>query len=489
MSLLRTPSAPIWGLLLTLLLGKAMAEPLKLQETLPKGSLFGLYVAYLDPAQQGESSPVLEHNADLLLPPASTLKLLTALAAKLVLPADFRFVTEVLADPNGQNSQDWVIRFGGDPSLSREQLKQLLSKAKTALGTARLRDIWIDDSAFVGHERGLGWPWENLGACYSSPVTAVSIDDNCVQAAVYSNLKPGQRVRVNVPAHQPIRVQAEAEVVSASQQRERLCNLDLSAAEDNSYRLSGCWPESKNPLPLKLAVQNPARFAQDIVRAQAKALGLSIKGQVRIGRPSGPSGKTMGKTLALHRSAPLPDLLRQMLHRSDNQMADALLKTLGGQYHQLPGSYRAGLSALRRVLKDQAAIDLANAILEDGSGLSRSNRLNARQLGQVLDYIYRQDAQLGLLDLLPVSGESGTLQYRRSLNQPPLKGQYRGKTGTLFGTHNLAGIFTTAKGSRLLVVQFLTNYFPASGSNSGEPGPKPYIRFEQRLYNSLYSDY
>ncbi|MEO5344235.1 MAG: D-alanyl-D-alanine carboxypeptidase/D-alanyl-D-alanine-endopeptidase [Gammaproteobacteria bacterium SHHR-1] len=480
MPLFRTPLT----LFLCLMLGSLAAEPLRLQETLPEGSQFGLYVQYLKPVP-GSDRVALEHNADLLLPPASTLKLLTALAARLVLPNDFRFVTEVLTNPNGQNSQDWVIRFGGDTSLSREQLKQLLSKAKTALGASQVRDIWIDDSAFVGHERGLGWPWENLGACYSSPVTAVSIDDNCVPAAVYSNLQPGQRVRVNVPKHQPIEVLAEADVVSASQQRERLCNLDLSGGDDNRYRLSGCWPQSKNPLPLKLAVQNPARFAQDIVRAQAKALDLNLKGQVRIGRPSGPAGKTMGKTLALHRSAPLPDLLRQMLHRSDNQMADALLKTLGGRFHQLPGSYRAGLSALRRVLRDQAGIDLSRAIIEDGSGLSRSNRLSPRQLGQVLDYLYRNDAQLGLLDLLPVSGESGTLQYRRSLSRPPLKGRYRAKTGTLFGTRNLAGIFTTAKGSELLVVQFISNYFPIKDT----AGPKPYIRFEQRLYNGLYSDF
>lgn len=466
----RTPLKPLAILLLSLLSSTSQAADLNLQESLPPGSQYGLLVQGLD--AQGKA--LMEHNADVLLPPASTLKVVTALAARLVLDPGFCF--ETLLERQGN---DLIIRFSGDPTLSREQLRQLLQKLKTQGGN--WQDLWIDDSAFAGPERGLGWPWENLGACYSGPVGAATLDANCVQVSVLSNAQPGALVSVQVPAGQPIRIDSEALILSAEDKQKRHCDLDLNLGEDNHYWLSGCWAQSKNPLVLKLAVQKPSAYAAGVVAAMLKAEGISLKGQVRIGKPT--AGER--QTLVRHQSAPIEVLIDLMLKRSDNLIADSLLKTLGGVWFQQPGSYRNGLLALRRVLKEKAGIDLGLAILEDGSGLSRSNRITPRLMAQVLAYIQKEDARLGLLKAFPVSGESGTLQYRPSMNQPPLKGRFAAKTGTLFGTKNLAGIFTTAKGRKLVVVQFVTEYFPRDTPK----GPKPLQRFEQRLYNKLYSDY
>lgn len=461
---------PLAVLLLSLLSCASQAADLKLQESLPPGSQYGLLVQGLDT----QAKVLMEHNADLLLPPASTLKVITALAARLVLPVGFRFAT--LLERQGE---DLIIRFSGDPSLSREHLRQLLGQLKTQGGP--WRDLWIDDTALSGPERGLGWPWENLGACYSGPVGAANLDANCVQVSVLSNAPPGSQVSVQVPSHQPIRIDSEASILSVQDKAERHCDLDLNLGENNHYWLSGCWVQSKNPLLLKVAVQHPSSYAAGVVGALLKTEGVGLKGQVRLGRP--PEGER--QTLARHESAPLEVLIDRMLKHSDNLIADSLLKTLGGVWFKQPGSYRAGLLALRRVLKEKAGIDLDLAILEDGSGLSRSNRITARRMAQVLTYIQRNDATLGLLKAFPVSGESGTLGHRPSMNQPPLKGRFVAKTGTLFGTKNLVGVFTTAKGHKLAVVQFVTDYFPQGEAK----GPKPIHRFEQRLYNKLYSDY
>lgn len=461
---------PLAILLLSLLSSTSQATDLKLQESLPPGSQYGLLVQNLGT----QAKVLMEHNADLLLPPASTLKILTALAARLVLPVGFRF--ETLLERQGE---DLIIRFSGDPSLSREHLRQLLGQLKAQGGP--WRDLWIDDTAFGGPERGLGWPWENLGACYSGPVGAANLDANCVQVSVLSNAPPGEKVSVQIPVDQPIRIDSEASILSAQDKAERHCDLDLNLGENNHYWLSGCWAQSKNPLVLKLAVQQPSGYAAGVVAALLKAQGIGLKGQVRLGRP--PEGER--QILARHQSAPIEVLIDRMLKHSDNLIADSLLKTLGGAWFQQPGSYRTGLLALRRVLKEKAGIDLGLAIIEDGSGLSRSDRITPRLMAQVLAYIGQNDASLGLLKAFPVSGESGTLGHRPSMNQPPLKGRFTAKTGTLFGTKNLAGIFTTAKGRKLVVVQFVTDYFPKDDTK----GPKSIHRFEQRLYNKLYSDY
>lgn len=445
-----------------------------LNALLPEGSQYALLVQRLDQA----ATSLREHNANLLLPPASTLKLITALAARLILPPDFRFSTRL-----EQVGRDLVLRFNGDPTLSSDALKQMLSRYHQESGGNLAEDLWIDDSAFNGHERGTGWPWENLGTCYSAPSSAVVIDRNCVAISVSSNDKPGSLVQANVPKHQPLKVTAKARVVTVAEQRERHCNLDLTYSADNSYELNGCWPQSKNPLALELAVQNPALYAQSVVESQLKELGINLKGRVRVGSPPGEPGKTF----ALQQSPTLTALLDRMLKHSDNLVADNLLKALGGNYFQQPGSYRNGLIALRQVIKEKAGIDLSKAIIEDGSGLSRSNLVSVRQLGQVVRYIYLHDKELNLLGLLPVAGESGTLRFRASINKPPLKGKLKAKTGTLFGTKNLAGVFTTAKGNPLVLIEFITGYF--LDDEGKDKGAKPVHLFESRLFNALYLEY
>ena len=123
----------------------------------------------------------------------------------------------------------------------------------------------------------------------------------------------------------------------------------------------------------------------------------------------------------------------------------------------------------------------------DGSGLSRNNRLTANDLMKVVTYIYRHP-QLGLMNDLPVSGKSGTLQYRRSLRDVPLKGKIIAKSGSLFGTYNLAGVIKTHNGKPLLFVQLVTNYYPHM--HDGEKAVlSPIYQFEKQLYTSLYKSY
>ncbi|MBU0500156.1 MAG: D-alanyl-D-alanine carboxypeptidase/D-alanyl-D-alanine-endopeptidase [Gammaproteobacteria bacterium] len=449
--------------------GPAVAASLDLNGLLPEGSQYAVLVQPL----AGNAAPLYEHDSDLLLPPASTQKVITALAARLILPQDFRFTTSL-----EQVGEDLVIRFSGDPTLTREDLQKLLTQYKQQQGKEQPRNVWLDDSAFTGVEHTQGLPWDNMGSCYSAPNAAVTLDRNCVYGAIYSDGEPGKPTRVNVPANQPIRVRTTAPVVTVEEIKATRCYLALSPYPDNQYLLSGCLGKRKEPLPLKFAVQNPTLFTLEVLENQLKQLGIKPAGEIKIGKPEDGAAKS----IASHLSAPLPNLMDQMLKRSDNLIADNLFKTLGGHYYNQPGSFANASAAVKEVLKEKAGIDLSRAILRDGSGLSRDNRVSARQLTEVIRYIGLNDKDLQLLALFPVSGVSGTLTYHRGLTKPPLKGKLVAKTGTLFGTKNLAGILTTAKGNRLLVTQFVTNYFPSKADGS----KKSIVQFEQRLYEGLY---
>ena len=190
---------------------------------LPDGSRAALLVESLDQ----QSSLLDTHNSDQYFPPASTLKLVTALAAKLELGDNFRFETQL-----EQIGKDVVIHFSGDPTLATEDLKQLFVVAKRN-GLSRIDgDIWLDNSAFTGYDRAVGWPWDILGVCYSAPATAISLDGNCVQASIYT--QEDGNTRVYVPEHFPVYVTTQASSVSKDQQESTQCDLELISSPDLS---------------------------------------------------------------------------------------------------------------------------------------------------------------------------------------------------------------------------------------------------------------
>ncbi len=222
---------------------------------------------------------------------------------------------------------------------------------------------------------------------------------------------------MHVPSYQDISVSTDAAAVTKDQQKARHCDLELYYDNRNAYRLSGCLAHRKKPLPLKFAVINPEKFASDIIRSTLEKNGIQLTGTIKTGKAPG------GRILATHQSKTLPALIREMVKDSDNLIADNLLKTLGHQTFDQPGSFTNGSEAVKKILEDKAGILLKNAVIVDGSGLSRNNRVSAYQLSQIVSYIYRHP-ELGLMETLPVSGVDGTLKYRHSLRQDPVKGVY-----------------------------------------------------------------
>jgi len=434
---------------------------------LPTGSRVAISI---EPLQ--DTTPYLTtSNRDQFFPPASTLKVVTALAAKLQLGDGFHFTTKIET-----NRQDAVIRFSGDPTLTSEDLKQLLLSAKQQ-GLQEIKgDLWLDGSAFTGYERAVGWPWDIVGVCYSAPSAAISLDENCVQASIYSQ-KNGA-TRVYTPEHFPIYVSSSAKTVSKEYYEENNCGLELLTTPDNHYQLQGCLVERKKPLPLKFAVQNPTLYTQRTLHSTLNQVGIKLRGDIRIGQPNtGPY-----RQIARHDSAKLPELLSVMLRKSDNLIADNLAKTIGAQYFNQAGSYNNGTEAIKQLLLEKANIDLAHAKIVDGSGLSRNNLFTSQDMASVLRFIWKNDATLNLIALMPTSGENGTLKYRRSMRNDPVKGQLIAKSGSVYGSKNMAGYGLDSHGNPTTIfVQYVADYHPVKRDDD-KPTIAPITQFEQLFY-------
>ncbi|PSW19048.1 serine-type D-Ala-D-Ala carboxypeptidase [Photobacterium sanctipauli] len=411
-------------------------------------------------------------------PPASIQKTITALAAASYLPKDFRFSTRI-----EQQGDNLIVRFSGDPTLMRTDLARLLRQARQKGITAVKGDVLLNGGQFNGYERAAGWPWDILGVCYSAPSSSLSLEHNCVQGALYSNKALGQTTRVNIPSHQPINVTTKAKVVSKDQQQQSHCDLELTTGYNNRYQLDGCLVKRDKPLPLNFAVQDTTAFITAVIKQELGNQGIRLSGKVKR------DDSAKGKLIATHYSSALPELLDTMMKDSDNLIADNLTKTLGARYFQQAGTFANGTEAIKAIIKEKTGINLESSILADGSGLSRNNRITAAKMAEVITYIHQQDEQLELLNTMPISGQSGTLRYRQSLRQPPLKGAIAAKSGSLYGTYNLAGQLTAKSGKTLLFVQMVTNYHPPERDENAPAVATPIEAFERQLYRQLYDSY
>jgi len=100
----------------------------------------------------------------------------------------------------------------------------------------------------------------------------------------------------------------------------------------------------------------------------------------------------------------------------------------------------------------EMGISTSKLVVKDASGLSKENRVTARQISQLLMVIYHDPKFLPLINGLPIGGVSGTLQHRFIETAPEAVGLVKAKTGTLNGTTNLAGFVESGDHQYIFVI-------------------------------------
>lgn len=447
---------------------------------LPDGANLALMVQKI-----GAPAPVIDYHAKQMALPASTMKVLTALAAMLQLGPEYRFKTTLESSgglSSGTLKGDLVARFDGDPTLSRQALRNMVATLKQRGITHVDGNLVIDTSVFASHDKAPGWPWNDMTQCFSAPPGAAIVDRNCFSVSLYSGKNAGDTAFIRTASFYPVNMFSEVKTLARGSAEAQYCELDVVPGELNRYTLTGCMIQRSEPLPLAFAVQNGASYAGAILKAELASAGIDYSGHlVRQTQPSQP-----GTVLAEHDSAQLHELLKVMLKKSDNMIADTVFRTIGRNYFGVAGTWRAGSDAVRRILKQKANVDLGNSIMVDGSGLSRHDLISPETMMQVLQYIAQHDNELNIIAMLPLAGYDGTLQYRAGLHEAGVTGKVSAKTGSLQGVYNLAGFMTTASGQRVAFVQFLSGY--AVAPEDQRQRRIPLVRFESRLYKDVYQN-
>ncbi|MEU0303803.1 D-alanyl-D-alanine carboxypeptidase/D-alanyl-D-alanine-endopeptidase [Streptomyces sp. NPDC006175] len=211
-------------------------------------------------------------------------------------------------------------------------------------------------------------------------------------------------------------------------------------------------------------VQDTAIDAGKVFAAQLADQGIGVTGDVTRGQAA-----TTDFPVAEHRSAELSVIVKQMLKTSDNDIAETLLRATALASGRA-ATYEGGTAAVRDVLTGWYGISVSNFEIHDGSGLSRSNRITAQTVAEILDLTTdpRHTKLKSISEGLPVAGEAGSTlgpEWGRfdTANSECAVGQVKGKTGTLTGATALSGL-TQGKDGRWKIFSFIENNSTAEGA-------------------------
>ncbi len=407
------------------------------------------------------SQTLFEHNASNALIPASNMKLFSDAAALLALGPDYQFKSQLSTDATrleqGILQGRLYLHLPGDPTLSTPDIDSLLA-ALIPLGVQRIEGdiILVSDHQLVD-PYAPGWDTRDLTYSYGAPLAPVILDENRLTITANPAEKNNQPALIETSdADQTMPIHNEINTVANS----RACGLDFQMSAQNQLTLKGCIGLGEGSVIQRIAIKNPLVYMQDKLRARLKAIRIDLNGEIRLGSaPSKP-----GLLLATHYSKPIAQLLADTLKPSDNLYADSLFLHAASYLNGSPLNWADAQETIKRFLSGQTGITLSDATLIDGSGLSRHDRLSARQTVDLLRFLHDHfPLSYEYIAALPIAGQDGTLQKR--LKKPSEKGFVRAKTGYMSGVTSLSGYLYTANAHTLAFALYINK----------KPGSNPRI--------------
>ena len=419
---------------------------------LPREAL-SVQVLPVEEASRGKNPPPprLSHRADVSVNPASLMKLVTTSAALELLGPSFTWRTPVYVEGvvrDGVLQGNLYLRGQGDPRLGVEKLWQLMRRVQ-GLGIQRIEgDIVLDRSAFEV-------PWRDPGSFDGEPLRPY----NATPDALLINFKSLLIHWVPDRFAQEVRIHTEPPLAGVQFPSQ----LPLTPGECGDYRsavkadfsdplkprFSGAYPASCGEKLWPVAYADPAQFAPRAILGMWQQLGGQLRGVVRDGVVP-----TQLKPVFWHESAPLAEVVRDINKYSNNVMAQQLFLTLSLQQQGL-GRQGSSQDIVNRWWRERVA--MAPPVLDNGSGLSREERITPAALARLLQVMWRSPVMPDLMASLPVAGQDGTLRRSQTQSRAHLK------TGSLRDVIGVAGYVVGQDGQRWVLVAIVNHPQASAG--------------------------
>ncbi len=420
--------------------------------------------ALVAPLQPASGQRELAFQAERVMQPGSVMKLVTSVVALDRLGPNHRGHTELLSaapQQGGALMGDLVLRGGADPELDLPQLWQLLQELRWQ-GIDRIAgDIVLDRRLFSPERLDLGLPAfdEAPEFAYNVIPDALNLSGSLLRLELRSDAQQVQ-ARLLPPLD-------GVEIDNRLTLNDRPCrDWDDDWQTPSSERLAdgrlrltlrGAFPRGCQLRPA-LQLMDRDELAERQLRWLWQGMGGRWDGRLRTG-----ATPPEARPLARRDARPWGELLRPLNKQSDNALTRLLYLSLGVPLADtLPGL--ASLERSQRVVQDwfvRQGIPTEGLVMDNGSGLSRSERITARQLVAVMRAGLNGPNGADLLMSLPTVGVDGTMRNR--LKASVAAGRARLKTGTLRNVTALAGTVPDAQGQVWLVAAMLNDDAAAKG--------------------------
>ena len=458
----------------------------KINAVAPAKSSVAVSVRRLDDAGP---TTLFTHRSDEAMIPASNLKVLTSAAALHTLGEDFRFRTRLYVRVHEDGTHEAAVVGDGDPSFGDAELLRGIdgwgtrtvfeswANALKASGITRIERLRLDDSVFDDAYEQPNWPDNQRHLWYEAQVSGLNLNMNCLDVHLRRGSGSTMLHRLDPPT--------EYVTVENTCRRGSRNAVWLSRERGSDTIILKGQTNASEQGPMRVTVENPTSYFGTVMAETLTAAGIEV-GEVvtdrtvrsTLAEPALSRGPAQGDDpnggaeagdwdaldepawhlLAVHET-PLSTVLARTNKDSINLYAEALLKRTAFEITGEPGSWQAGEAAVKEFL---TSLDVkADPVqMDDGSGMSRLNRVTANAMTGVLAAMFNGEHFETFRVSLSEAGADGTLESRfRDSDRSDLQGRVFGKTGYIDGVSTFTA-YLHGRDGRWYAVSVLVNDVP-----------------------------
>lgn len=417
---------------------------------------------------------LVDFNSKGALIPASVEKIFTGAAAMDLLTPLHDFKTEIYLGEHDKLTgavKNIAVKGFGDPGFTAEQIWLLATQLKLE-GVTSLRDtLFIDNSYFDSTTMGPGFYESKSSRAYMAPVAALSVNFNSIAVHVRPTIV-GEKASISLlPAQSNLKIVGSVKTVESAK-NEDLNVTTLFDGKENVVSLEGVIGVADKSRIIYRKLWDPIQSFSSSFIAVCNQVGITCSLTVIAGTVPKDT-----KPFYTFHSRPLQDHVKDMFKYSNNFVAEMIFRTIHAEKGKCPGTW-AGASEIVTNWYNKISTDTSKVpTIVNGSGMGKTNFCTPVSILDALRSGLNSDRfghEFGVA--FPVAGEDGTLSSRFS--KSPLKGNLRGKTGTLNddGVTNLAGFFS--KKGKTYVYCILIN--------NTEKTQYEHWMFQERLLSRIY---
>lgn len=392
---------------------------------------------------------IASYNAHKAMTPASVIKVVTTYASILNLGFDYRWPTQFYTTgilKNGVLHGDLIVKGFGDPTLSSDDLPEIINEISKR-GIRKIGgSILIDRSYFkVGNKDNSGFD-ENIYSPYNAMPDAMMFNERistiCVapnknrviqKSVDYSYKIVNHLQRINVPCE--------------GRYSWPIVKIDKTETVP-SVLLHGKISQRCGERKISQVITKPYKSFYYALKDALLKKGIKVQGGLKLEKV--PSSAHI---LFTHYSQSLEEIVSTTAKDSNNLYARHLLLLLGAKMYGAPATLSKGRSAIVNILKSKKTLHNEVLQIDNGSGLSRISKLNAKLLSDVLEGAYEKYGERWR-DTLSVAGIDGTI--KRRFGGTIVSKHAWMKTGTLKRVKNIAG-YVKNRAGKLYNVVILVN--------------------------------